>query len=120
GLLLNEYRKFEPDSVDAIGAAVEYAGSDLGFVTLGEKGFANAAAKSIEYAVMEKTDRSSVVPVGYGWSDVGSWNAVWELSQRDSAGNASQGPTLLVDTKDSYVASDKALVALLGVQDLVV
>ena len=120
GILLNEYRKFEPDSVDAMRGAVECAGSDLGFVTLGEKGFATASAKSIDYAVMEKTDRSSVVPVSYGWSDVGSWNAVWELSQRDSAGNTSRGPALLVDAKDSYVASDKALVALFGVQDLVV
>jgi mannose-1-phosphate guanylyltransferase / mannose-6-phosphate isomerase len=120
GILLNEYRRFEPDSVDAIRAAVECAGSDLGFVTLGEKHFAKAAAKSIDYAVMEKTNRSSVVPVSYGWSDVGSWNSVWELSERDPAGNASRGSTLLVDTRDSFVASDKALVALFGVQDLVV
>jgi mannose-1-phosphate guanylyltransferase / mannose-6-phosphate isomerase len=120
GLLLDEYRAFEPDSAAAVTAAVDGAGNDLGFVTLNPEAFARAGAKSIDYAVMERTARAAVAPVSYGWSDVGSWQAVWELSERDKAGNAAQGSAVFVDAKDSYVASDKQLVALFGVENLVV
>ncbi len=120
GLLLDEYRSFEPDSVAAVAAAVENAGADLGFVTLDERAFARATAKSIDYAVMERTKRAAVMPVSYGWSDVGSWQAVWELSNRDALGNSSQGSVVFVDSRGSYAASDKQLVALFGVENLVV
>ena len=120
GFLLEEFRRFEPDSSAAVAAAVEAAGNDLGFVTLDPEAFARATAKSIDYAVMERTARAAVVPASYGWSDVGSWQTVWELSARDSAGNAAQGPAVFVDTRGSYVASEKQLVALLGLEDVVV
>jgi Nucleotidyl transferase len=84
--LLDEYRHFEPDSAAAVAAALESAGTDLGFVTLGADAFALAAAKSIDYAVMERTARAAVMPVSYGWSDVGSWQAVWELVSTKTAG----------------------------------
>jgi mannose-1-phosphate guanylyltransferase/mannose-1-phosphate guanylyltransferase/mannose-6-phosphate isomerase len=119
-LLLEEYKGFEPDSVAAVNAAVQGAGADLGFVTLDAKAFARAAAKSIDYAVMERTKRAVVMPVDYGWSDVGSWQAVWELSDRDALGNSAQGSVVFVDTRGSYVTSDKQLVALFGVENLVV
>src|ERR1700749_3346328 len=77
GLLLGEYKKFEPDSVGAVEAAVQKAGADLGFVTLDQQSFARVTAKSIDYGVMERTTRAAVMPVAYGWSDVGSWQAVW-------------------------------------------
>jgi mannose-1-phosphate guanylyltransferase / mannose-6-phosphate isomerase len=118
--LLEEYRRFEPDSAAAVAAAIETSGADLGFVTLDADAFGRATAKSIDYAVMERTDRAAVMPVSYGWSDVGSWQAVWELTERDAAGNAAQGAAVFVDTHGSYVASDKQLVALLGVDDVVV
>ena len=122
GLLLDEYNGFEPDSVAAVRAAVESAGADLGFVTLDKPSFARATAKSIDYAVMERTKRAAVMPVSYGWSDVGSWQAVWELSERDGLGNSGHGPgsVVFVDSRGSYVASDKQLVALFGVENLVV
>ena len=94
--------------------------ADLGFVTLDVDAFSRAAAKSIDYAVMERTERAAVMPVSYGWSDVGSWQAVWELSERDAAGNAAHGPAVFVDTRGSYVATDKQLVALLGLDNVVV
>jgi mannose-1-phosphate guanylyltransferase/mannose-6-phosphate isomerase len=118
--LLEEFRRFEPDSSAAVAAAVKAAGTDLGFVTLEPQAFARATAKSIDYAVMERTDRAAVVPATYGWSDVGSWQTVWELSPRDAVGNAAQGPAVFVDAHGSYVASERQLVALLGVEDLVV
>ena len=119
-VLLDEYRRFEPDSATVVVAAVEGAGRDLSFVTLDSKTFARAIAKSIDYAVMERTKSAAVIPVSYGWSDVGSWNAVWELSPRDSAGNAAQGPAVFVDTHNSYASSDQALVSLFGVENVVV
>jgi mannose-1-phosphate guanylyltransferase/mannose-6-phosphate isomerase len=120
GVLLDEYRSFDPDSAAAVASAIEHAGRDLGFVKLDQKSFARATANSIDYAVMEKTKRAAVVPVSYGWSDVGSWRTVWEIAQKDAAGNVAQGNAVFVDARGSYVSSDKALVALFGVENLVV
>jgi mannose-1-phosphate guanylyltransferase / mannose-6-phosphate isomerase len=119
-LLLDEYKSFEPNSIAAITAAVEGATTDLGFITLDEQAFARASAKSIDYAVMERTKRAAVTPVSYGWSDVGSWQAVWDLSARDAFNNYGRGSVVFVDSRGSYVMSDKQLVALFGVEDLVV
>jgi mannose-1-phosphate guanylyltransferase / mannose-6-phosphate isomerase len=120
GLLLAEYQKFEPQSFEAVVAAVEHAARDLGFIALEPESFASVAAKSIDYAIMERTNRAAVMPVSYGWSDVGSWQAVWELSGRDTLGNFAHGSVVFVDSAGCYVTSDKHLVALLGVENLVV
>ncbi|HVY59201.1 MAG TPA: mannose-1-phosphate guanylyltransferase/mannose-6-phosphate isomerase [Xanthobacteraceae bacterium] len=119
-VFLDEYRRFEPETVAAIDEAVDAAGTDLGFVILDGAAFERARAESVDYAVMERTGRAAVVPVDYAWSDVGSWHAVWDLSSKDSAGNAARGEVVFVDAAGSLVASDKALVALFGVEDLVV
>jgi mannose-1-phosphate guanylyltransferase/mannose-6-phosphate isomerase len=119
-LLLTEYEVFEPQSCAAILDAVERAGADLGFITLENESFARAGAKSIDYAVMERTKRAAVMPVSYGWSDVGSWQAVWELSDRDKLDNFAQGSVVFVDSRGCHVMSDKHLVALFGVENLVV
>ncbi len=119
-VLLDEYRKFDAASVEAVASAVSKAGRDLSFVTLDPDAFAAAKAISIDYAVMEKTAHAAVVPVACGWSDVGSWHAVWELSEKDADGNAAQGPAVFEDSRNCNVATDKALVALEGVDDLVV
>ena len=112
GLLLDEYASFEPDSVAAVTAAVQNAGTDLGFVTLDAAAFGQATAKSIDYAVMERTKRAAVTPVSYGWSDVGSWQAVWELSSRDAFGNSGQvsgqGSVVFVDSRGSYVTTESS------------
>jgi mannose-1-phosphate guanylyltransferase / mannose-6-phosphate isomerase len=119
-VLLDEYRNMDAESVQAITDSVIKAGRDLGFVTLDARAFGSAKAISIDYAVMEKTSRAAVVPVACGWSDVGSWHAVWELSDKDSQGNAAQGTVVFEDSRNCNVATDKALVALEGVDDLVV
>jgi mannose-1-phosphate guanylyltransferase/mannose-6-phosphate isomerase len=118
--LLEEYCRFEPDSGAAVGTAVDMSGADLGFVTLDPEAFSRATAKSIDYALMERTAHAAVMPVSYGWSDVGSWQAVWELSERDAAANAAHGKAVFVDTRGSYVASKKQVVALLGLDNVVV
>src|SRR5947209_2050275 len=89
--LLEEYGKLHAESIEAITNSVLNAGRDLGFVTLEPESFGSAKPISIDYAVMEKTSRAAVVPVACGWSDIGSWHAVWELSEKDSNGNAVQG-----------------------------
>src|ERR1700676_5548098 len=119
-LLLDEYKNFDAESVQAVTDSVIRAGRDLGFVKLDASAFGSAKAISIDYAVMEKTSRAAVVPVACGWSDVGSWHAVWELSDKDSQGNAAQGAAVFEDSRNCNVSTDRALVALEGVDDLVV
>jgi mannose-1-phosphate guanylyltransferase / mannose-6-phosphate isomerase len=119
-VLLDEYRNVDAESVQVVSDAVTKAGRDLGFVTLDPESFEKAKAISIDYAVMEKTARASVVSVACGWSDVGSWHAVWELSDKDSQGNAAQGAAVFEDSRNCNVSTDRALVALEGVDDLVV
>jgi mannose-1-phosphate guanylyltransferase/mannose-6-phosphate isomerase len=119
-VLLDEYSSFETATVEAAHAAVAQAGADLGFVMLSPEAFGQAHANSIDYAVMERTKRAAVVPVTYRWSDVGSWQAVWELSAKDGEGNSAQGSAVFVDARNSYASSEKAMVALFGVEDIVV
>ena len=82
--------------------------------------FAASPADSIDYAVMEKADRVAVVPVAMGWSDVGSWDALHTISDRDEAGNAHAGEVVAIDTRNCLVRSDGKRIALLGVEDLIV
>ena len=82
--LLSELKRFEPAMAQAVEAAVAAAGTDLGFVRLDEKAFSQATQKSIDYAVMEKTDRAAVVEGRFRWSDIGSWDAVFEVASIDS------------------------------------
>ena len=96
------------------------AARDLGFVKLDAQAFGAAKAISIDYAVMEKTSRAAVVPVACGWSDIGSWRQVWELSDKDNLGNAARGKAVFEDSRNCNVSTDRALVALEGVDDLVV
>jgi len=119
-VLLDEYRKIDAESVKVVANSVAKAGRDLGFVTLETEAFGSAKAISIDYAVMEKTSLAAVIPVSCGWSDVGSWHAVWELSDKDAQGNAAHGAAVFEDSRNCNVTTDKALVALEGVDDLVV
>jgi mannose-1-phosphate guanylyltransferase / mannose-6-phosphate isomerase len=119
-VLLDEYRNMDAASVQAVTDSVVNAGRDLGFVKLDTDAFGSAKAISIDYAVMEKTSRAAVVPVACGWSDVGSWHAVWELSEKDADGNAARGAAVFEDSRNCNVSTDRALVALEGVDDLVV
>ena len=118
--LLDEYRAHDAASVDAVAASVAKAGHDLGFVTLDAKTFATARPISIDYAVMEKTARAAVVPVSCGWSDVGGWRAVWDLSGKNADGNTAQGRAVFENARNCHVSTGHALVALEGVDDLVV
>jgi mannose-1-phosphate guanylyltransferase/mannose-6-phosphate isomerase len=119
-VLLDEYRAVDAASIETVEQAIDRGVRELGFVSLDKEAFERAKPISIDYAVMEKTRRAAVVPVSFDWSDVGSWHAVWELSDKDIDGNAARGLAVFENAKDCNVWSDKALVALEGVEDLVV
>jgi mannose-1-phosphate guanylyltransferase / mannose-6-phosphate isomerase len=118
--LLAELARFEPAMAEAVEGAVAAAVTDLGFVRLDEQAFARAPQKSIDYAVMEKTDRAAVVEGRFRWSDIGSWDAVREVAARDEGGNSANGPVLAVDAKNCIVHAEGRLTAVLGVEDLIV
>ena len=117
---LDELARFEPAILDAARQALADAEEDLGFLRLGREAFASAPSISIDYAVMERTGVAAVVPVDIGWSDVGSWSSLWEISDHDQAGNAVRGEAILEDTTNCYVHSERALVSTIGVKDLIV
>ena len=104
----------------AVKAAVSNASDDLGFVRLQPEAFARAPQKSIDYAVMEKTDRAAVIAGNFRWSDIGSWDALFDITKPDTQGNVVQGQVVTTDTTDCVVHSDGRLTALVGVKDLVV
>ena len=119
-VLLAELARFEPAMVEAVEGAVTDASNDLGFVRLNPEAFARATQKSIDYAVMEKTDRAAVVEGHFRWSDIGSWDAIFDIAQRDASGNAVHGEVVTTDTRNCVIHSDDRLTAVLGVDDLVV
>ncbi|MGE0667619.1 MAG: mannose-1-phosphate guanylyltransferase/mannose-6-phosphate isomerase [Sphingomonadales bacterium] len=117
---LAELECLEPVMLDACKAAMDKARTDLDFVRLDEESFKAAPSNSIDYAVMEKTDRAAVIPVDMGWSDVGSWSALHEVAAKDASGNAVWGDVIAVDTTDSLVRSDGPLVVTYGLDKVVV
>ena len=118
--LLDEYEAVDADSIEAVMRAVDEAELDQAFVSLDRPSFECAKPISIDYAVMERTTRAAVIPVAFGWSDVGSWRTVWELSVKDSKGNASTGEAMFQNANNCYVSTDKAFVAVEGLDDVVV
>ena len=115
-----EIAKFEPEIFAAAEAAIEAATTDLGFLVLDAAAFEQAPQKSIDYAVMEKTQQAALIPADIGWSDVGSWRAVWELSDRDAHGNSVRGNGVIVDSTNVHLRSDETLTTIVGVNDVIV
>jgi mannose-1-phosphate guanylyltransferase/mannose-6-phosphate isomerase len=119
--MLEELAQFEPQMLAAAQASVDDIAHDLDFLRLPEKAFLQAPKKSIDYAVMERTAHAAVLPVDFGWSDIGSWDALWKELEHDKDGNTTDGPTALVDTHNSLVFSDETiLTAVIGLDDVVV
>ncbi len=119
-VLLSELAKHEPAMAAAAEAAVAGASDDLGFLRLDTAAFASAPQKSIDYAVMEKTDRASVVEGRFRWSDIGSWDAIFDIAERDKSGNATHGTVVTADSRNCVIHSTDRLTAVLGADDLVV
>jgi mannose-1-phosphate guanylyltransferase/mannose-6-phosphate isomerase len=119
--MLGEIERFEPAIAEAATAAVAAATRDLDFLRLGAEQFIRAPKKSIDYAVMEHTKLAAVLPADLGWSDVGSWSAVWDMLDHDAAGNATEGPVVVMDSRNSLVHSEKSvLTTVVGLDDVIV
>jgi mannose-1-phosphate guanylyltransferase/mannose-6-phosphate isomerase len=120
-VMLGEIARFEPDIAKAAKAAVGGMTKDLDFLRLPAEAFADVPKKSIDYAVMERTEHAAVVPLDCGWSDVGSWSAVWDALGHDADGNAATGSVVFLDSHNSLAHSDETvLTAVVGMDNLVV
>ena len=120
-IMLAELARFEPEIATAAKSAVKGITRDLDFLRLPVEPFRGAPKKSIDYAVMERTNLAAVVPIDCGWSDVGSWSAVWDVLDHDLNGNASTGPVVFHNSRNSLARSDEMiLTAVVGVENIVV
>ncbi|TFY87679.1 mannose-1-phosphate guanylyltransferase/mannose-6-phosphate isomerase [Pseudomonas kairouanensis] len=117
---LEELERLQPAILEACRVALEGGSQDLPFTRVHAATFAACPDDSIDYAVMEKTSDAVMVPLQAGWSDIGSWSALWEASEKDAHGNVIRGDGLALQTRDTYVHADSRLVATVGVQDLII
>jgi len=117
--LLAEMKKHCPDILDACETAYNASTKQDGILSLDEKTFIACPADSIDYAVMERTDKAAVVEANMGWSDIGSWSALWERT-KDESGNAHNGDVHTIDTNNSLIHTDGPFVATIGINNLAV
>ncbi|MBC8187221.1 MAG: mannose-1-phosphate guanylyltransferase/mannose-6-phosphate isomerase [Proteobacteria bacterium] len=118
--LLEEIGRLQPEMLVACRESVAGATRDLTFTRLEEAAFGTSPSISIDHALMEKTQSAAVVTCDIGWSDVGSWGALWEIGDADEHGNVTLGDVVLHDVENSYIRSERRLVAAVGVRDLVI
>ncbi|BFM16514.1 mannose-1-phosphate guanyltransferase [Maricurvus nonylphenolicus] len=119
-VFLRELGKYRSDILEVCDKAMGAVFEDIDFIRPCKEAFQECSSESIDYAVMEKTGDAMVVPVSCGWSDVGSWNALWDVSEKDSQNNVICGDVLTHDVSGCYVRNEDKLIALVGVRDLVV
>lgn len=115
-----ELETFEPSVLEPVVTAVAKAKPDLDFLLLDAESFGAAKKISIDYAVMERTLKAAVVAGHFGWSDVGGWSAVWDLSEKDAQGNVVEGRGYVLDGSNNLVRSEDGLVAVIGLDDIAV
>ncbi len=117
---LEELQRHAPKVYEACSGAMKKTGKDLDFIRIDQKTFENSPSISIDYAVMEKTELASVVTLEAGWSDIGSWTALWEVCEKDKANNSIVGDVKAMSTENCLIRAENKLVATIGVKDLVV
>jgi len=118
--ILSELERLAPEVVSACRSALEHDTPDLDFLRLEREAFAGCPNVAIDVAVMERTDRGAVLPLEAGWSDVGSWSALWETADQNPDGNVLRGRVISEDSQNCYLRSEHRLLVGLGVNDLVV
>lgn len=120
GRFLEELEKFHPEMLSVCKKTYAASKKDDDFLRLDKKIFSQCPADSIDYAVMEKTDKAAVIPLDAQWNDVGSWSALWDVTAKDDSGNAINGDVVTVDTLNSYIHGSGKLIATVGIRDLVI
>ena len=118
--MAQEMQEFAPDVLEAARGAVEKAQKDLDFLRLDAATFSTARKVSIDYAIMEKTSRAGVVSANFGWSDVGSWDSLFDVKDKDEYGNVFEGRVKAIDTKGTFVRSDSILTTVIGIEDAII
>jgi mannose-1-phosphate guanylyltransferase/mannose-6-phosphate isomerase len=118
--MIEEMSRHQPDVVSAVENAIKQATNDLGFLRLDADAFAASPQTSVDYAVMEKTDRAAVVRGDFRWSDIGSWDALAEILPSDHDRNVVLGPVVRIDSTNCIIHANDRLVAAVGVQDLII
>jgi mannose-1-phosphate guanylyltransferase / mannose-6-phosphate isomerase len=118
--LLKEYTTLDAKTVEAATLAVAHKTTDNGAYILSAEQFAKTTKQSIDYAIMNHTKLAAIVEAQFDWSDIGSWDAMWDVSDKDAQGNVCQGNIKVLDAKNCYVSTDGALTTLIGVDNLVV
>lgn len=117
---LSELNRFEPDIAPRCQAALDKGSNDLFFFRLDPASFAAVPSQSLDYGVMERTDKAAVVPVDMGWSDVGSWSALHDQSDQDADGNTLLGDVVSIDSANTYVRSERQTTAVVGLEGVIV
>jgi len=117
---LQELQQLSPEIYQSTGQSIARSQRDMNFIRVDSDTFKDCPSDSIDYAVMEKTRNAVVIPIDAGWSDVGSWSSLWDVSDKDGLGNVSQGEIIAIDSHNNYISSDSALVATIGLDNLVV
>lgn len=112
--------RYEPDMLAAVRASLDSAAREGRMVIPAAEAFLSAKSESIDYAVMERAEKVAVVPVEMGWSDVGSWDALYTLGSADAHGNVTQGDVVAIDTEGCLIRSEGPVVTAAGVRDLIV
>ena len=118
--ILNELLKYEPDIFDICKKSLKNSSLDLNFRRIDKTLFNSCPNKSIDVAVMEKTNLGTVVKLDAGWDDLGSWKSVWENSKKDQNQNSLKGKTFIKDVKNSYLRSENRLLVGFGLENLVI
>ncbi len=117
---LDELKRYAPDILTHVSDAIAAKTTDLDFIRLEAESFGQAPSISIDYAVMEHTDKAATIFGAIGWTDVGSWSELWSIAKKDNSGNVTMGDVILNDTKGSYLRSEGPMIATSGIDDLVV
>jgi mannose-1-phosphate guanylyltransferase/mannose-6-phosphate isomerase len=118
--IISELERFSPDMLSSCQQALAESKTDLDFIRLDKDNFEACPSDSLDYAVMEKTDKAVVIPLDAGWSDVGSWPSLWENHDKDQHNNVLIGDTVIENVSNSYIHSEQRLVSVLGVDNLIV
>ncbi|WP_041473059.1 mannose-1-phosphate guanylyltransferase/mannose-6-phosphate isomerase [Vibrio atlanticus] len=117
---LEELSQHHPEILAACQLALSKQNTDLDFIRIDAEAFKNSPSDSIDYAVMEKTSHATVIPMDVGWNDIGSWSAIWDVSDKDEHNNVIEGDVLTVDSQHNYIHAENKLVATVGVDNLII
>ncbi len=117
---LEELQVHRPDILEAVRQSWTRKSSDIGFYRPNAEAFSECPSDSIDYAVMQKTQKAAVIPAQFGWSDVGSWASLWQIADKDEVGNSIQGDVFVANTHNAYVRAEHRHVAVIGLEDVVV